>query len=262
MTALTIDVQLALIALALVTPRAYVCLVILPGFGTRTLVGIARNAVGMAIALPAALPTYLALQSDVRGSLLLFAAISLKEALVGAFIGVLLAIPIWVLQSVGSIFDMQRTPVQVQNVSPSIDQDASATGSVLLQAGVLVMIEAGLFLGLTRVMQESYGLWPVLSPLPAFLDVPMAEFLQRVGAFMGSVVVYTAPLLLPFLLVELAFAVVGTFAQGMQVSTLASPVKCVLGMAVLVMYWPTLAHFVAGDFSRQLDLVAAMLGAR
>jgi type III secretion protein T len=262
MNALTIDIQLALVALALVTPRAYACLVILPGFGTRTLVGQARNAVAFALALPAALPTYLALQGNVRGGLLLFMAISLKEALVGLFIGVLLAIPIWVLQSVGSIFDMQRSPVQVPNGSASLDQDASATGALLLQAGVIVMIEAGLFLGLTRVLQESYGLWPVLSPLPEVLAVPAAEFVQRVGGFMAAVVVYTAPLMLPFLLVELAFAIVGTFAQGMQVSSLASPAKCVLGTAVLVMYWPTLAHFVAGDFSRQLDLVAAMLGAR
>lgn len=253
--------NLALLALALVTPRAFVCLAILPGFGTRTLVGVARNAVAMALVLPAALPTYLALQ-QARFDLLGFAAIALKEATIGVFLGVLLSMPIWALQSVGSFFDLQRTPVQVQNVSASMDQDASATGALLVQAGMLVMIEAGLYLGLTTVLLDSYGLWPVLSPLPTALQVPAAELVARVGGFIGSIVVYTAPLLLPLILVELGFAVLGTFAQGLQVSALASPVKCVLGTAVLVWYWPTLAHHVAGDFSHQLDLVAALLGAR
>lgn len=260
-TALVIDMKLALMALALVTPRAYVCLAILPGFGTRTLTGIARNAVALAVALPAAVPTYLGLQSA-GFDLLTAMVVAFKEATIGLFFGVLLAIPIWVLQSVGSIFDLQRTPVQVQNVSASQDQDASATGGMMLQAGMLVMIQAGLYLGLTRVLLESYSLWPTLSPLPPVFEAPAAELVKRVGSFLGSIVIYTTPLLLPLLVIELGFAVVGTFAQGLQVSTIASPVKCVVGMAVLVLYWPTLAHYTAGDFSRQLDLVAALLGAR
>jgi type III secretion protein T len=75
-------------------------------------------------------------------------------------------------------------------------------------------------------------------------------------------VLYTAPLIVPLLLVEMAFAMVGQAAPQMQVSTLASPVKCLVGMIVLLLYWNSLSQHVSGDFARQLDLVASLYGPR
>ena len=51
-------------------------------------------------------------------------------------------------------------------------------------------------------------------------------------------------------------------AESMQVSTLASPIKCLVGMIVLLLYWPSLSQHVSGDFARQLDLVSSLYGAR
>ena len=128
-----IEVKALLLSLALITPRAFVCLAILPGFGTRTLVGIARNAVAIAIALPAVIPTYLVVR-ETPPDLVVGVVLAFKEGVIGALIGVLLAIPIWVIQSVGSFIDLQRTPVLTQNLNVSQDQDASALGALILQA--------------------------------------------------------------------------------------------------------------------------------
>ncbi len=256
-----VELKTALLALALVLPRAFVCFAILPGFGTRTLTGIMKTAVALGIALPAAVPTYYAITAAPPIAALA-GMWALKEALIGAVIGTLLAIPIWVIQSVGSIYDLQRTPIQVQNSNSSQDQDASATGSVLLQAGVLVMIEAGLFLNLIRVLLDSYAAWPVTSLTPRLLEVPPHELIERIGLFATHIVLYTAPLLVPLLMVELMFAMLGQAAPQLQVSALASPVKCLVGMIVLVLYWASLSHHIAGDFARQLDLIAALYGPR
>lgn len=255
------EINTALMALALITPRVFVCLSVLPGFGTRTLTGMSKTAVCIAIALPAVVPTYLALDAA-PPPVALAGVWAFKEAAIGLVLGMLLAIPIWVLQCVGSLYDLQRTPVQVANTNPSQDQDASATGALLLQAGVLVMIEAGLFLNFIRVLLDSYAAWPVASLAPSVLDVPMNEIVLRFGAFMTWVVLYTAPLIVPLLLVEMAFAMVGQAAPQMQVSTLASPIKCLVGMIVLLLYWPSLSQHVSGDFARQLDLVSSLYGAR
>ena len=136
---LLLDLQNMMVAMALIMPRAFVCLSILPGFGTRTLVGIARNAVSIAIALPAWLPTYYFVKQG-QVDYLLAAAIGFKEAAIGLVIGVLLSIPIWVMQSIGSILDTQRAATQIQNDSASLDSDASAVGAILLQAVMLVDI--------------------------------------------------------------------------------------------------------------------------
>ena len=50
---LLVDLQSAMMTLALITPRVLVCLIMLPGFSLRTLTGMARNASAIAIALPA-----------------------------------------------------------------------------------------------------------------------------------------------------------------------------------------------------------------
>lgn len=252
-----IDIKTLLVALALITPRAFVCLAILPGFGTRTLVGVARNAVAIAIALPAVVPTYLAVQAA-PPDLVMAMVLAFKEGALGVLIGTLLAIPIWVVQSCGSFIDLQRTPVLTQNLNVSQDQDASALGALLLQAAVLVMIEAGLYLAMTRTLLDSYAAWPVVSLVPPLEQAQMVEVVRRFGDFMASVVVYATPVLIPLLLIELAFALLGVFAPSMQVSPAASPVKSLVGLFVLLVYWGAWSHYIGGDFSRQLDLIRSL----
>lgn len=252
-----LDAKVAMMALALITPRALVCLAILPGFGTRTLVGMARNAMVIAIALPAVVPTYFAIK-DAPPDLVAVVMITLKEGIIGLMLGTLLAFPIWIIQSAGSIIDLQRTPIQTQNLNVSQDQDASALGAFILQAAVIVMIEAGLYLALTKTLLDSYAFWPVLS-----LESPIgaAQFdviMQRVGSFLTFVVIYTTPVIIPLLLVELAFAVMGVFAPSMQVSYAASPIKSLTALFVLLVYWSTLSHYISNDFSHQLDLIRAL----
>ena len=101
------EINTALMALALITPRVFVCLSVLPGFGTRTLTGMSKTAVCIAIALPAVVPTYLALDAA-PPPVALAGVWAFKEAAIGLVLGMLLAIPIWVLQCVGSLYDLQR----------------------------------------------------------------------------------------------------------------------------------------------------------
>ena len=252
-----IEIKALLLSLALITPRAFVCLAILPGFGTRTLVGIARNAVAIAIALPAIIPTYMVVK-ETPPDLVMGLVLAFKEGVIGALIGTLLAVPIWVIQSVGSFIDLQRTPIQTQNLNVSQDQDASALGALLLQAAVIVMIEAGLYLALTKTLLDSYGAWPVMNLAPPFEQAQLEVVIKRAGDLLSYVVIYSTPVLIPLLLIELAFALMGVFAPSMQVSPAASPIKSLVGLLVLLMYWSTLSHYVSGDFSQQLDLIRSL----
>jgi type III secretion protein T len=254
---LLVEIKTFLLALTLIVPRGFVCLAILPGFGTRTLVGVPRNAVSMAIALPAVLPTYFALK-ETPPDLLLAMILAFKEGILGVILGTLMAIPIWVIQSVGSIIDLQRTPIQTQNLNPSQDQDASALGSLILQAAVIVMIEAGLYLAMTRTLLDSYAAWPVVNLTPPLDQAQLAVVLKRAGDFLSYVVLYTAPVIIPLLLIEAAFAMLAVFAPSVQVSQYASPIKCLVALIVLLMYWNILSHYVSGDFSHQLDLIRSL----
>lgn len=255
-----IDLQSALITMSLVVPRVFVCLSILPGFGTRTLTGIAKNGIAFAIALPAAVPTYFFVQ-QAKLDYFLAGMLITKEVVIGLMLGILLSIPAWVAQSIGSILDAQRSPIQVQNNNPSLDQDASPLGGMLLQAVMLVMIQTGLFVAMVRILIESYAAWPASTLIPPFEQGHFDVLLQRFGHFFWHIIVYGGPVLIPLLLIDLSFAVLGAFAPSLQVSFASSPIKSLVGLFILLVYWPTFSHYVVGDFSGILDLAASLIDA-
>lgn len=257
---LLVDVQTVLVTLALIAPRVLVCLAILPAFGARTLTGVARNGVGFAIALPAALPTFVFVQ-ETPLDVFLGGMLMLKEAAIGLILGVVMSIPFWVVQSIASVFEAQRSPIQILANNASLDPDASAVGAVLVQAMTIVMIQAGLFVALARILIESYAFWPAFSLAPPFESGQFDELLTRFGAFFWQVIVYGAPVIIPLLLVDFGFAVIGIFASNLQVSFASSPIKCLVGLFILLVYWPTFSHYVASDFSGLLDFTAGLMQA-
>jgi type III secretion protein T len=255
---LLLDIQVGAITMALIAPRAIVCLMILPGFGLNVLQGAARYLAAMAIVLPAALPTFYYVQATppdfiVAGSLVL------KECMVGLLLGVMLSVPFWVVQSVASILDSQRAAVQVQANNSAVDRDASALGGMLLQATGMVMIQAGLFVVLARILIESYGLWPAFQFTPPFEPEHIEVLIKRFGEFFWHIIVYGAPVVIPLMFVEFAFAMVGVFASNLQVTSASAPIKSLVGMFMMLAFWPTFSHYIAGDFSRLLDIVAELL---
>ncbi|WP_443112990.1 EscT/YscT/HrcT family type III secretion system export apparatus protein [Herbaspirillum seropedicae] len=258
---LLLDIQAVLVTMALVTPRVLVCLVILPGFGLNVLTGLAKNTAAMAIALPAALPTFLFVQRTAP-DMLTTGVMVFKEAMIGLMFGVLMAIPLWVVQSIGSIFDSQRSPIQIQANNASVDRDASAVGALLLQAVVLVMVQAGMFAGMARILIESYAVWPAFTLAPPFEPGHFDVLVKRFGELLWYIVVYGAPVLIPLVLIEFGFAIVGVFASNLQVSFASAPVKSLVGLLIMLLYWSTFSHYVAGDFAHLLDLLTVLMAQR
>ncbi|ADJ62315.1 EscT/YscT/HrcT family type III secretion system export apparatus protein [Herbaspirillum seropedicae] len=258
---LLLDLQAVLVTMALVTPRVLVCLVILPGFGLNVLTGLAKNTAAMAISLPAALPTFLFVQRTAP-DMLTTGVMVFKEAMIGLMFGVLMAIPLWVVQSIGSIFDSQRSPIQIQANNATVDRDASAVGALLLQAVVLVMVQAGMFAGMARILIESYAVWPAFTLAPPFEPGHFDVLVKRFGELLWYIVVYGAPVLIPLVLIEFGFAIVGVFASNLQVSFASAPVKSLVGLLIMLLYWSTFSHYVAGDFAHLLDLLTVLMAQR
>lgn len=259
-SSLLIDLNAFVIAMALVIPRVLVCLQILPGFGLNVLTGIAKKCVAMAIGLPAVVPTYHFVQAT-PPDLLMGIALAFKEAAIGMMLGALMSIPFWVMQSIGSVLDMQRAAVQIQNTSPAVDRDASAIGGLLIQAVAVVMVQAGLFIAMARILLESYGPWPAYTLLPPFEPGHFDVVFKRIGDMFWHIVVYGGPVTIPLLLIEFAFALIGVFAPNLQVTFASAPVKSLAGLFILLVYWSTLSHYVTGDFSQLLQIIPGLLDA-
>lgn len=257
---LLLDIQSALMTLTVMMPRVAVCLGILPGFSGPSLSAMVRGAVAAAVALPAAPPLFAAIQASSPDYLLLL-LLCCKEAALGGMLGLLLSIPVWTAQSIGSIIDAQRAPIANQGNNASLDRDASLIGGLLQQAVMLVLMQAGLFLALVRILVESYGLWPAFSMTPPVEIGHFDELLKRLGEFFWHTALYGGPVIIVLVMVDFGFAMIGVFASNLQVSFASAPIKCLVGLVVLLLYWPTLSHYVAGDFAHMLDFTSGFLDA-
>ncbi|HEY8608150.1 MAG TPA: type III secretion system export apparatus subunit SctT [Noviherbaspirillum sp.] len=255
-----LDLQALVIALALIAPRVLVCLTILPGLGLSVLTGMAKRAAALAIALPAVVPTFYAVRMQ-PPDLVLGIALAGKEAMIGLLLGTLMSIPFWVLQSIGAVFDNQRAAIPTPASNSAVDRDANTVGAALIQAAVIVMVQAGLFVTLIRILIESYGAWPAHALAPPFEPGQFDVVLRRFGDLFVHIVVYGAPVILPLLLIEFGFALIGVFAQNLQVTFASAPVKTLVGLFILLVYWPTLFHHIAGDFTRLLELAPSLMQA-
>jgi type III secretion protein T len=259
-TSLYTDLQAGLITMALIMPRVLVCLMILPGFGLNVLTGMGRKCAALAIALPAAVPTFFYVQSAPPDLILGF-MLAIKETFIGLMLGTLLSIPFWVVQSIGSAFDIQRMAIQVPMSNSAVDKEAGVVGGMLIQAIALVMVQAGLFVAMARILIESFAPWPAYTLMPPFEPGHFEVVVQRFGDLFWHVIVYGAPIIIPLLLIEFGFALIGVFAQNLQVTFASSPVKSLVGLFVVLVYWPTLSHYVAGDFTNLLELIPSLLDA-
>jgi type III secretion protein T len=255
---LLVDLQNAVITLALVTPRVQTCMMFLPTFPWRSMSELLRHSAAIAITLPAAVPTFEFVQHT-PPDLFLATMLACKEALIGVIFGVILATPMWLAQSIGSVLDVQRSPIPTQGSGAAAD--SSATGTILLQAVTLVMVQSGLFAALVRILLESYAFWPAFDLLPPFDPGHLDVVVKRFGEFFWHLVVYGGPVLIPLLLIDLAFAIVGVFTPSLQVSFASSPIKCLVGLFVMLVYWPTFSHYLAGDFAHLLDFTTELMQA-
>ena len=85
--------------------------------------------------------------------------------------------------------------------------------------------------------------------------------IKRFGELFWHIVVYGGPVPIPLILIDFGFAILGVFASNLQVLFASSPIKCVVGLFILMIYWPTFSYYVTGDFARMLDLAANLLQA-
>lgn len=249
-----LQLKALVMALALTVPRAYICFALMPGLGAFALKGVLRFAVALAVVLPAVVPTFLDLEHT-PPDLLLGVIIGFKECLIGLMLGVLFAIPTWVVNAIGTVLDRQRAALQIPNMQGGADRDGSGTGAMMVQAMVVVMMQSGLFFSIVLLVLETYAYWPVSHLSPPFEAIQAEVVMQRFGLFLTYVIVYGAPLVIPLLLIDFAFALLGVFAPTLPVSFASAPIKSIVGLLLLLFYWPWLSHYIEGDFAGTLDML-------
>ena len=233
--------------------RIYPCAILVPAFCFQHIRGLPRHVI---VAVMALMPTpgiHAALQGQ-EHSAAMVAGLILKETALGILLGVLLAMPFWLFESVGALLDNQRGALTGGQINPSLGPDATPIGHMFKQLAIfLLMVTLGLGV-LTQVIWDSYLIWPATVWLPWPGADGFAVFLGLLGDTFTHMMLYAAPFIAVLLLLEFGVALLSLYSPQLQVSSLAMPVKCLAGVAFLLLYLPLLQDLIVGRMSLLADL--------
>lgn len=233
--------------------RIYPCGILVAAFCFQHIRGMPRHTLVMVMALMPAPGIHAALAGQDYSAIML-AALVLKEVALGILLGVLLAMPFWMFESVGALLDNQRGALAGGQLNPSLGPDATPIGHMFKQLAIFLLMTS-LGLGtLTQVIWDSYLIWPptLWFPLPAANG--FAVFIGLLGDTFTHMMLYAAPFIAVLLLLEFGIALLGVYSQQLQVSTLAPPVKSLAGIGILLLYFALLQDLIVGRISLLGDL--------
>jgi type III secretion protein T len=234
-----------ILALGVAIARLFPCLLIAPAFGFTLLKGMVRTIIVIALSLFIAPQVLSQLQPVMENGTLLLALL-IKEVLIGMLLGMFIALPFWLFESVGALFDNQRGALIGGQINPTLGPDATPLGHMLMQWLIITLILTfGLKL-LTQILWDSYRLWPVADWFPPLTEQGFLQMMKLVGSMFSNIVLFAGPLVLVLLFIDFVIGVISLYSQQLQASVLTSPLKCLAGILFLLAYLPTL-HWLAGE---------------
>lgn len=231
----------AFLSLALAMPRMHMALMFVPVMGLKEIQGLVKIAIVIGVSIPVAVHNYYTVDTVDLGSAG-YTLIVLKESIIGAILGLLLSLPFNLFLSVGAIIDNQRGATSGQMFDPTLG-NTSLLGAFMQKTFSILLIEAGMFYILFGLVMDTYVLWPVWDFYPEPLFTGQEIILNEFSSMTQKIMLYTMPILIIMLLIDLAFAVLGLFSPQLQVYFLSMPAKSVVALAALVMYSGSLWYY-------------------
>lgn len=236
------------LAITLAMARLYPCLLLLPLFSFHELKGMLRYAILAIMALVVSPGIHAALPDD-HSWWTLF-GLYFKEAALGMLLGALLAMPFWLFESVGGLFDNQRGALMGGQLNPSLGQDFTPLGFLFKQALIVLIVTSGTFLAMLQVIWDSYLVWPPTQWFPTPSADGFDVYLTLLSSTFTDMVLYAAPLVALLLFIEFGMAILSLYSPQLQAFILSMPLKCLVGLGFLVLYMPTL-FYLAGERNQQ-----------
>lgn len=242
-----------MLGMGLAMARLLPCMLLVPAFCFKYLKGPLRYAVVAVVAMVPA-PGISRALTTLDEQWFAIAGLLLKEVVLGTLLGLLLYAPFWMFASVGALLDSQRGALSGGQLNPALGPDATPLGELFQETLIMLVILSGGLSLITQVIWDSYSVWPPTAWLPGMTVDGLNVFLDQLSQTLHHMLLYAAPFIGLLLLIEAALAIVGLYAQQLNVSILAMPAKSMAGLAFLLIYLPTLLELGNGELSKMADL--------
>ncbi|HSD37133.1 MAG TPA: flagellar biosynthetic protein FliR [Rhodocyclaceae bacterium] len=239
----------ALTIVALLMVRMLVAFSMLPMFAAASVPVTVRTAftAGLALCLLPVVISRVELQALTPGMLMM---LTVKEAGIGAVLGLLGSLVFYSLQVAGSMIEMQSGLSMAALIDPNSGHESSLISSLFQQLFSILFIVTGGLLAYIGMLFESYSVWPLQTLVPAFDSARLATLI--VSSFAGMLwlaIKIAVPFVVLLLLVELAVGFLSRMVPQANAFFLSLPLKVLLLGVLLLAFCTVLAGSPASVFN-------------
>jgi type III secretion protein T len=247
--------ELAFLALVLGTARVLAFVMVTPiftRFGLQQ--GLLRSTLLLAFAAPVIPAVYIELAGLPTPPPFEVALLVLKELIIGLILALTLGLPLWAVAAAGDIIDMQRGAMMTEMVDPGSGDQTTPTGTLFFLMAALILVSSGWFTEvLLRSLYDTYTLWPVIEPLPAFDPSAAWRVLAILDRLLETGVTLALPLVAAMLLAEIAIALATKYTQQINAMFLSMSVKQLIYVVLVPVFFASMMYFVTGDVKDLAD---------
>ncbi|MBI1789154.1 MAG: flagellar biosynthetic protein FliR [Acidobacteria bacterium] len=229
------DVMMFLVMFGLAFARSVTAISLAPFVGGNAVPG--RIKVGMAALVTMLIYPHITLNAPRELPAVMLVGLIVKEAIIGATIGMLTQLVFYSVQMAGIIVDTQRGMNQLTFFSPQLPGPTSALGQFQFQAALVLFLAMNGHLHFIQALSRSFVVLPLMT-FPHFHGgiMPVMEMMIRLtGDGMVIALQLGAPVLVALFLVDIAFGALGKVAGRINVHNESQPVKSLVGLIVFIL---------------------------
>jgi len=244
----------------LILARLAVAISLTPFLGGQSVT--ARIKMGLALVISMLLFTNVAPASVGQLDTLTVMCLLIKEAVIGATIGILSQIVFNSVQMAGAMVDYGRGMSQATFFAPQLESNVSLLGQLQFQAALVLFLVLNGHLYFLRALAASFQSVPLLE-FPKFSVGTLAGMEQMAHYTAESLTIavqLSAPALLALFLVDISFGMLGKVASGFQVHQESQPVKALLGLIVIVLALAYIVNSMPAYFTGMFQEIGRFMG--
>ncbi len=184
-----------------------------------------------------------------------FVALLIKEAMVGATLGLLSQLVFYAVQMAGTLMDTQRGMNQLTFFAPQLPGPLSSLGQFQFQAAIALFFTLDGHLYFLDAIARSFVPVPLMA-FPTFhagLQGVMEQIIRYTADALVIALQLSAPVLVALFLIDAAFGAMGKAASQINVHSESQPVKSLVGLAVFFFAVAFVLDLTKGHFVNMLQ---------
>ncbi|NIF23295.1 type III secretion system export apparatus subunit SctT [Candidatus Pantoea multigeneris] len=220
--------------LAISMARVYAFMVFIPCFLFGLIKGKLKVSLVISVAIIITPLTKFHLSVD-NLSIYDIASVVMAEMIKGVVIGVLVSLPFWIVESYGGLIDNQRGTLMGGQINTALGQDDFTPLGYFFKnlLGIIIIINFGFYF-ILEILMSSYSIWPINRTLPDLSAQKFEYWLQFLKNYISIIILYSAPVVVVLMLIDLASGILNILAPQAQVNMIAIPIKCLAGIFILI----------------------------